>query len=84
MAGFKGDAHEFVKKELVPKATPEKPLLLVLEELTEEDPSLAEVVNRIPEEVHELLRFPEEYIGLAVEKARLIVQKAKNTINSPK
>lgn len=78
MAGYKWDAHKFVKKELVPKATLEKPLIKVLEELAKEDPDLTEVVNRIPAEVRSLLHNPEDYIGLAIEKARAIAKKARN------
>lgn len=78
MAGYKWDAHHFVNKTLVPKATPEKPLIKVLEELAKEDPELTEVVNRIPAEVRSLLHDPEDYIGLAIEKARAIAEKARD------
>lgn len=78
MAGFKGDAYRFVTKTLVPKATPEKPLMKILAELTETDPSLKEVLIRIPGEVRSLLWRPEDYIGLAIEKAMAIVKKARN------
>jgi len=78
MAGYEGDAHKFVKESLVPKATPEKPLIAVLEELAIKNPSLAEIVNRIPVEVRSLLHSSNDYIGLAAEKARTIAQKAKN------
>jgi len=80
MAGYKWDAHEFVKKELIPKATPEKPLISVLEELATEDPELKEVVDRIPEEIKSLLHNPEDYIGLAIEKAQTITEKATERI----
>ncbi|MBZ9572481.1 adenylosuccinate lyase [Patescibacteria group bacterium] len=78
MAGYKGDAHHLVNKTLVPKATPEKPLISVLEELAKEDPELKEVVNRIPEKIWSLLYRPEDYIGLAVEKSHAIAMKARS------
>lgn len=82
MAGYKDDAHHLVNKTLVPKATPEKPLIKVLEGLTEGDPSIAKVVNRIPEKVRSLLHNPEDYIGLAIEKAREIAKLARETIKN--
>lgn len=83
MAGYEGDSHKFVNEVLVPRATPEKPLITILEELAKENSSLAEIVNRIPTEVMALLRSPNDYIGLAVEKARIIAQKAKSINKHP-
>ena len=77
-AGFKSDAHKFVKNELIPRATYEKPLIAVLEEMAEESLELKKIVNQIPEKTRFLLRSPEEYIGLAVEKTLDIVERAKN------
>lgn len=78
MAGFKGDAHKFVNETLAPKATPEKPLIVILEEIAKDDPALAKVINRIPKEIRLLLHSPEDYIGLAVEKAQAIAKRARN------
>ena len=82
MAGYKGNAHEFVKRELIPRATPEKPLISVLEELAKEDLHLKIVLNRIPAKIRLLLHNPEDYIGLAIEKAREIAQLAQETIKN--
>lgn len=84
VAGFERDAHDFVKKELVPRATPKKPLIAVLEELSKKDESLAKILARIPWEIRRLLENPDEYIGLAAEKAQLIAKRAKDIINPPK
>lgn len=78
MAGFEDDAHKLVNEILVPKATPEKPLIAVLEELAKEDPSLAEVISKIPTGIKRLLRSPKDYIGLAIRKSRAIAKKAKS------
>ena len=80
MAGFE-DAHKLVNETLVPKATPKKPLILVLEELAENDPSLARLIERIPIEVRSLLQSPKNYIGLSSEKAHSIVCEAKAAFN---
>ena len=82
MAGYEGDANEFVKRELIPRAKPEKPLLSVLEELAQKDPKLKEAVDRIPQDIKSLLCNPKDYVGLAIEKAKEIAKLAKETVNS--
>ncbi len=77
-AGFEGDAHKFVKNKLLPRATSEKPLIVVLEEIAKESQDLRKIVNQIPEETRLRLRSAKGYIGLAVEKALDIVERAKN------
>jgi len=78
MAGLKKDAHKLVNETFVSRATPEKPLIAVLEELAKKDSSLVEAVDRIPKKIQLLLQSPEDYIGLAIEKALAIVKKAKS------
>ena len=77
-AGFEGDAHKFVKNKLLPRATSEKPLIVVLEEIAKESQDLRKIVNQIPEGTRLRLRSAKGYIGLAVEKALDIVERAKN------
>ena len=70
IAGFSGDAHELVNRELVPIATKKKVLLVeILEEFAKNDPDLQKTINAIPEDVWELLHHPENYTGNAEEKA---------------
>lgn len=78
MAGFEEDAHKFVNETLVPRATPERSLIMALEEIAKDDPSLTQVINRIPIEIRSLLHSPKDYIGLAVEKAQAITRRARD------
>ena len=55
----------------------------MLEELAENDPSLAKVIERIPIEIRSLLQSPKDYIGLSSEKAHSIVCEAKTAFNWP-
>lgn len=81
MAGFRGDAHHFVNHELVRIArTKNITLIQVLEDLVELDdddyPELRDTVERIPKEMRELFRSPENYTGDAKEKALRIADAA--------
>ncbi len=74
IAGYSGDAHEFVNRKLVPMAKEKNTSLVdVLEELALNDSDLQVVVNAIPEEVWTLLHHPEKYTGDAEKKALEIV-----------
>ncbi len=70
MAGYSGDAHELVNRELVPIAQERKILLVeILEEFAKDDPGLRTTISAIPKEVWELLHHPESYTGDAERKA---------------
>jgi adenylosuccinate lyase len=81
MAGYKGDAHEFVNRKLIPETTKREILLVdALCAEAQRDSSLEEVISRIPEEIWELLHHSEKYTGDAKEKALEIAQYAKEQI----
>ncbi|MFA4880731.1 MAG: lyase family protein [Candidatus Doudnabacteria bacterium] len=81
MAGYIEDAHELVNRKLVPLATEEKISLLdALEKLAEQDETLGEVVQRIPDDIWQLLHYPEEYTGDAQEKALEIALLAEQKV----
>jgi adenylosuccinate lyase len=79
MAGMPG-AHNFVNHTLVPKATPEKPLINVLYEEARKNQELFESVQRIPGEILHLMETPENYIGQAAIKTREIVALARTCV----
>ncbi len=79
MAGYTGDAHELVNKQLMPVAKG-KDLLSALLELTITDHKLKEVVDNIPEKVMELLQNPSSYTGAASSKALLIAEEARKLV----
>jgi adenylosuccinate lyase len=84
MAGYQGDAHELVNRQLVPEATQRQVLLAtVLEEMAEKDSGLQEVIEAIPVEVWELLHHPEQYTGLAKEKALEVAAYARERAGEP-
>lgn len=81
MAGYQGDAHELVNRTLVPEAKKtNRPLIVVLEKLTDKDVHLKEILDKIPEEVRKLFQQPENYTGQAEEKAKEIVSSARHWI----
>ncbi|MDD5071617.1 MAG: lyase family protein [Patescibacteria group bacterium] len=83
MAGYQGDAHELVNRKLVSPAAERKvPLVEVLSELAEDDDGLKNVIGNIPEEVWDLLHYPERYTGDAAEKTGEIVQYARSKIKT--
>jgi len=78
MAGYEGDAHELVNRRLVPEAKRTGlPLIEILKSLSEGK----RIIERIPEEVRQLLYRPENYTGKAEEKAREIVSSARHWIS---
>ena len=77
MAGYQGDAHDLVNQRLVPEAKRTGlSLIVVLEQLTDKDAH--EALGKIPKEIQELLRHPENYTGKAEEKAKEILYSARN------
>lgn len=79
MAGFEGDAHHFVNHTLTPVSRASSKLLVdVLEEMLPEHPQLEQVYQSIPAEVRSLLHHPEQYTGLAREKALEIADLAES------
>jgi len=83
MAGYSGDAHEFVNRRLVPIAKKRNILLVeILEELAQDDSELKTVINTIPKEVWKLLHCPESYTGDAEKVALKIVAYAKKEITN--
>jgi adenylosuccinate lyase len=82
MAGYPGDAHKLVNDDLVPRARSRG--FSVYSELaciepdswTSDDP-LVIALRMIPKKTKDLLQHPEEYTGLAREKALEIVELAR-------
>lgn len=64
-AGFEGDAHAFINHEVVPKATPSKPIHQVILEMHKLDA----IRERIPIHVWHALENPLSYTGRAEQKA---------------
>lgn len=82
MAGYQGDAHELINRTLVPEAKKTNlPLIEVLEKMAAQDDYLQKVLKRIPEEIQELFRYPENYTGKAREKAKEIAFSARRQIS---
>ena len=82
MAGFGGDAHEFVNRQLVPEAQKNsRQLIEVLVDLSKDDEGLKAIIDNIPSEIMELSKNPENYIGDAKEKSMEIIHHAKLILN---
>ncbi|MBI4050784.1 MAG: hypothetical protein HY396_02295 [Candidatus Doudnabacteria bacterium] len=81
MAGYEGDAHNLVNHTLVPIAQREGILLVqAIHRVAPKDDELAAVVERIPDEIWQLLHHPENYRGRAREKALEIAELAETAI----
>ncbi len=83
MAGYQGDAHELINHHLVPTAERRGQLLVdVLEEYLKgsSDEELHTAFNNIPQEVKELLRQPQNYLGEAPKKALEIAAWAEERV----
>ena len=81
MADYEGDSHELVNHTLVPRSQASgRYLVEELMLLVDEKPELKlrPVVENIPDEMVNLLKNPEEFIGKAEEKALEIARKAEN------
>ncbi len=80
MAGYMQDGHELVNHTLVPRAQKSGRLLVeVAAEYALEDEIFGEVWKQIPAEVIALLHHPEQYTGLATQKALQIADFADAT-----
>ena len=81
MAGYKGDAHKLINEQAVPRAEAENRMLVdVLRSMSEQDSELAASFDQMPKDLIEQFRFPEKYIGKAVEKTREIVAIANEQV----
>ena len=79
MAGYKKDAHELVNRKAMPLSQKKDQLLIYsIEELSETDKDLADVLVNIPPEIFSLFEFPENYTGNAYLKALEIAEAAEN------
>jgi adenylosuccinate lyase len=82
MAGYQGDAHELVSRQAVPLSLKmNQPLIMSLCELAGMDEELCHAFRQIPNEVIDLLRRPDLYIGNATEQAKQIALEAKAYID---
>lgn len=82
MAGFKGDAHEFVNHELVPRAKAQgSSLVEILLEISKKDKKVEEVISRMGNDMLDLLESPNNYTGDASKQAREISKYAKRVTN---
>jgi len=82
MAGYPGDAHELVNRKLVPIAqSTGQQLIEILQQEANENSDLAEAIKRIPQEVMELFKHPEQYTGNAEYKAIQIAEQAEKISN---
>jgi len=81
LAGYKGDAHKLVNHTLVPRA--QKSGLMLAEEAdlyAEESIEFNEVWQNLPALHKELLYNPSAYIGLAMQKANDIADRAEELL----
>jgi adenylosuccinate lyase len=77
MAGYQGDAHSLVNHTLVPRSQVSgRHLITELSLLADEKPRLKPVLANIPSELINWLQEPEDFIGLAKEKALEIAYRA--------
>lgn len=80
-AGYKHDAHKLVAERLTPQAQANGTMLVdECARLAETDEVVREAWQRIPTEIVQLLRQPEQYVGRAAEKAREIAALTRQTI----
>ncbi len=83
VAGYESDAHRLVNHTLVPLATLSgRSLIEELEDLADYDDAVKEAFGNIPEDTKALLYHPENYIGLASEKAYEVVYDARDVANN--
>jgi len=79
MAGYEGDAHEFVNRRAIPLATKEHiPLIAAVRAIADDDSEIWSALDRIPPELVHLFRSPKEYVGAAKEQALKIADAAEN------
>ena len=83
MAGYTQDGHELVNHTLVPRAQKSGRLLVeVAADYALENEQFGEIWRQIPSEVISLLHHPEQYTGLATQKALQIADFADMTASS--
>ncbi|NUM25973.1 MAG: hypothetical protein HUU49_05180 [Candidatus Buchananbacteria bacterium] len=81
MAGYSGDAHELVNRELVPLVNQTgRPLIEVAQLQAASNSELAAALELIPGDVKDLLGQPERYIGDAPAKTMEIVTLARTIV----
>lgn len=79
MAGYTGDAHKLVNEKLMPTAkNTGKNLFETLKDFALHNEELNEVVEKIPENIIQLLKQPSHYTGNASKKTREIITITKN------
>lgn len=85
MAGYEGDAHELINHTLVPMVQSSSiPLSLVnaLKQHANKNSDVAEALERIPDDIIELLRYPKRYTGDAKERTLATIKRAKKYIDA--
>lgn len=83
MAGYTGDAHRLVNHVLMPIAKNDGiNLFQALESVVDSEHGLREIVDQMPYGVKSLLKSPENYTGIAKEKALSIVSLIEKTIKN--
>lgn len=80
MAGFEGDAHELVNRQLVKQAQETGQPLINLLLALQDSSDLNCAISRIPKDVLTALHHPEAYIGSATNKAEAIAQMGLNLV----
>ncbi|MBI2175623.1 MAG: hypothetical protein HYU35_02740 [Parcubacteria group bacterium] len=82
MAGYAGDAHEFVNQHAVEVARRKRiSLVEVIQNAAEKNKELSAAWQSIPKEVRDILGSPSRYIGCAVEKTKEICEAAKEYLD---
>jgi adenylosuccinate lyase len=83
MAGYPGDAHAVVNKRLVPYATSMNCHLLdALDEAAIEDSAVGDAFARVPADLRERLRHPEQLVGNSAERALATAARAEAAVQA--
>lgn len=83
MAGFTEDGHKLVNHVLVPRALKQHRLLVdVANDYAKEYYTFGQVWNQVPDQIKEMLRDPEGYIGDAVVKCKQILAEAADLFDA--
>ena len=83
MAGYEGDAHQLVNERAMSLSQQEDiSLIVAMERIGEEDVTVRQALEAIPQDIRTLLASPERYIGKAGEKAREIAAIAHTFLAS--
>ena len=77
--GYQGDAHKLVNEVTIPakKRSGQSSLLTVVEEHAKQDDLFADVWSKIPDDIKTHLGSSKKYIGVAVEKTRVVCALAQ-------